>query len=51
MKRIERMRGVCKAVIKATGGFFEESKIKELHLKSSLFKEDFGKNIFCYIRN
>ena len=30
MKLVERMPRVCKAVIKAKGGYFEESKIKNI---------------------
>ena len=30
MKLVERMPRVCKAVIKAKGGYFEESQIKNI---------------------
>ena len=32
VKLVERMPRVCKAVIKAKGGYFEESKIKNIFL-------------------
>jgi hypothetical protein len=40
MKMVERMPGVCKAVIKAKGGYVEESQIYILHCRKSTNKEN-----------
>jgi hypothetical protein len=37
LKLVERMPRVCKAVIKAKGGYFEESKKKHILIFLTLF--------------
>jgi hypothetical protein len=42
MKLVERMPRVCKAVIKAKGGYFEESQNKKTKTNVLLFNTCFG---------